>query len=161
MFDHDRHGPTGDSAPRLARWIVDPATRTTIRETLDDTSQEFPRVNNGVVGMPYRFGYCSGAASESTDLFGSTIKHDMQTATSERRFHGDGREPGEPVFVARENATAEDDGWLMMFVYDRTRDSSDLVILDATDITGDEVARIELPQRVPNGFHGNWIADKT
>ena len=48
-----------------------------------------------------------------------------------------------------------------MSIYDAARNGTDLVILDPTDITGDEVARIELPQRVPNGFHGNWIPDDT
>ena len=64
------------------------------------------------------------------------------------------------VFVARENAAAEDDGWLMVLVYDAKRDTSDLVILDANDIAGDAVATIELPQRVPHGFHGNWVPDQ-
>jgi len=39
------------------------------------------------------------------------------------------------------------------------RNGSDLVIIDASDFTGPPVARIALPQRVPYGFHGNWIAD--
>lgn len=159
MFDRDRNGPFGDSNPRLARWTVDPSSQSVKRETLDDRVQEFPRVSDAVSSLPYRFGYTAGAASGSAEWFGSTIKHDMANDSSEVRFHSDGREPGEPIFVARENAASEDDGWLMMFVYDTARDSSDLVILDATDITGDEVARVELPQRVPNGFHGNWIPD--
>ena len=44
-------------------------------------------------------------------------------------------------------------------MYDATTDSSELCILDAEDITGPEVARIHLPQRVPFGFHGNWVSD--
>ena len=47
----------------------------------------------------------------------------------------------------------------MTVVYDATTDRSDLVILDATDIAGDEVARISLPTRIPHGFHGNWVRD--
>lgn len=39
--------------------------------------------------------------------------------------------------------------------YDKATDSSDLVILDAETL--DDVARVHLPTRVPNGFHGNWI----
>jgi carotenoid cleavage dioxygenase-like enzyme len=47
----------------------------------------------------------------------------------------------------------------MTFVYDATRDASDFVILDAGDIAGAPVASVALPQRVPFGFHGNWIDD--
>ena len=63
------------------------------------------------------------------------------------------------MFVPSANGTSEDDGWLMGFVYDATTDRSDYVILDAHDFTGAPVATVHLPQRVPFGFHGNWIAD--
>ena len=29
-------------------------------------------------------------------------------------------------------------------------------ILDANDISGEPIAVVKLPQRVPNGLHGNW-----
>ena len=45
----------------------------------------------------------------------------------------------------------------MSYVYDATTDRADVVILDAQDFTGDPVATIHLPVRVPYGFHGNWI----
>ena len=45
----------------------------------------------------------------------------------------------------------------MGFVYDSSKDSSDLVILDASNVSAKPVARIHLPQRVPFGFHGSWI----
>ena len=47
----------------------------------------------------------------------------------------------------------------MAYVYDAARDGSDLVILDASRFSGPPVATIPLPQRVPFGFHGNWVAD--
>jgi carotenoid cleavage dioxygenase-like enzyme len=49
----------------------------------------------------------------------------------------------------------EDEGWLLGFVYDRTRDASNLVIFDAQWIADDPVAKIRLPGRVPQGFHGS------
>ena len=33
----------------------------------------------------------------------------------------------------------------------------DLVILDAQHLQAPALARIRLPRRVPQGFHGNWI----
>ena len=52
---------------------------------------------------------------------------------------------------------AEDDGWVMSLVYDRTTERSDLVVLDAQDFAGEPVATVHLPTRVPYGFHGNWV----
>jgi carotenoid cleavage dioxygenase len=54
---------------------------------------------------------------------------------------------------------AEDEGWLLAFVYDAARDGSDLVILDAADVTAKPVASVPLPQRVPFGFHGSWLPE--
>ncbi|MDG1267239.1 MAG: carotenoid oxygenase family protein [Ilumatobacter sp.] len=48
---------------------------------------------------------------------------------------------------------------MLTVVYDATTDQSELHILDAEDISGPEVATIALPQRVPFGFHGNWVPD--
>ena len=36
---------------------------------------------------------------------------------------------------------------------------AELVVLDANDLTQEPVARIHLPQRVPDGFHGSWVPD--
>jgi carotenoid cleavage dioxygenase len=44
-------------------------------------------------------------------------------------------------------------------VFDEVSAASDLVILDASAPGSQPVARIHLPQRVPYGFHGSWIAD--
>ena len=47
----------------------------------------------------------------------------------------------------------------MAYTYDEDTDASDVVILNAQDFEGDPVATIQLPRRVPYGFHGNWVAD--
>ena len=43
----------------------------------------------------------------------------------------------------------------MGFVYDRSTDRSDLVLLDGQ--TMETIATVHLPARVPHGFHGNWV----
>jgi hypothetical protein len=56
------------------------------------------------------------------------------------------------------SGASELSGWYLSYVYDPVRDGSDLVVIDASDFRGKPVARVQLPQRVPYGFHGNWIA---
>ena len=53
----------------------------------------------------------------------------------------------------------EDDGWVMAYVYDKSTNKSDVVIVHAQDFEAPPVATIHLPQRVPFGFHGNWVPD--
>ncbi len=62
------------------------------------------------------------------------------------------------MFVPAAGAPDETNGHYLVYVYDPTRNGSDLVILDASDFAGAPVATIKLPTRVPYGFHGNWIA---
>ena len=89
----------------------------------------------------------------------SIVKYDLASGSSTAHDFGTDRIPGEAVFVPREGAVAEDDGWLLQYVYDKLTDSSEFVVLDAADVAADPVARVPLPQRVPFGFHGSWIPD--
>jgi carotenoid cleavage dioxygenase-like enzyme len=54
---------------------------------------------------------------------------------------------------------AEDDGWVLSYVCDGTRNTSELIILDASDVAAAPVAAITLPPRIPFGFHRSWISD--
>jgi carotenoid cleavage dioxygenase len=160
LFDVDRNGPFRDSLPQLERWTVDPTARTTAREVIDERFQEFPRVAGSVLNQEHRFGYTTSVGAQQDEWnFGDTFKYDFAEGTSQAFNHGPGRGAGEPVFVSRANASSEDDGWIMTVVHDAAEDRSDMVILDAQDFSRGEVARIQLPARVPNGFHGNWVRD--
>lgn len=159
MMVSDRLGPFGDSLATFDRWVIDPVAKR-VRETrLDDRPQEFPRHDPRVGLRQHRYGYTSEVTTNGVNLHGATIKIDVEKGTTEAHEYGRGRGGAEPIFVPKADSTAEDAGWILSVVYDATTDSSELCILDAEDITGPEVARIHLPQRVPYGFHGNWSPD--
>lgn len=147
----------GVKPPIFVRWVLDSQTGKLAETQLSDRSVEFPRLNDSRVGQSYRFGY---TAQFTTDLqFGFACKHDMQTGETLEHSYGPGRATMEPVFVPKSTAGAEDEGWLLSYVYDQNTNTSDVVILDAQDFEGTPVATIHLPVRVPYGFHGNWVAD--
>ncbi len=158
MFSSDILGPFGDTLSRLERWTLSPTARTCRVDVIDDQPVEFPRHRGSVTGKPYRFGY---ATSPTPDKPWQTLKFDVQTGLRQAFDHGPGRSAGEPVFVSRPDATAEDDGWLVTLVHDVPREKAELVVLDAQDFARGEVARVLLPQRVPFGFHGNWVSDRS
>ena len=87
------------------------------------------------------------------------MKHDLLRGTTEVHDYGSGRMTSEPVFVRKPGAAAEDEGWILSYVYDPKRDLSDVVILEAQDFGGEPLATIRLPVRVPFGFHGGWAPD--
>ena len=49
------------------------------------------------------------------------------------------------------------DGWLLTVVWRAATNTSDLAVLNATDIASGPVALVHLGHRVPDGFHGNWV----
>jgi carotenoid cleavage oxygenase len=156
VFDRERRGP-GEGEPRLVRWRIDPIAGQLGETVLEERGCEFPRFNDAVGGRHYRYGY--SVAMQAPLQYGPAFKHDVTTGRTEIHDYGPGRATQEPVFVAREGATAEDDGWILSYVHDADRDAADVVILDAQGFTDDPVATIRLPVRVPFGFHGNWLPD--
>lgn len=160
MFKHSTIGPNDQQVPTLDRWTVDLNAGKVREERLDDRGQEFPRVNDTIAMSKHRYGYCVETVN-TDDAFNTAcvLKQDVERGTTEAHDFGAGHMPSEFVFVPASDGTAEDDGWLMGYVYDATRDTSDLVVLDARDVAGPAVATVHLPRRVPFGFHGSWVAD--
>jgi carotenoid cleavage dioxygenase len=167
MCVHDRNGYRDFRGPdaeaiTFERWTIDPATKHVTHEVLDDTPQEFPRIDERLTGKSYRYAYSlrvPPAEGKAIGLIGSTqiLKHDLTTRTREIHDFGPDHHPGEFVFIPRDSAAEEDDGWLMGFVVNMANETTDLVILDARRFGEPPVASILLPHRVPPGFHGNWI----
>ena len=56
MFASHLLGPD-EGPPTLERWTVDIAAGKVLEERLDDRGQEFPRVDERRVSLPYRYGY--------------------------------------------------------------------------------------------------------
>ena len=159
VFDRERLGPD-EAASTLVRWTVDLHAGTVREEQVNDQAQEFPRVDERLVGRRYRYGYAlalnpdavrRGARPPSDTV----LKHDRVRGTTARRSFGEGRQVSEFVFIPHAPDAAEDDGVLMGFVSDLTTDRTDLMLLDAGSL--ERVAAIHLPTRVPAGFHGNWV----
>ena len=75
----------------------------------------------------------------------------------------------EPRFVPRKGAKAEDDGWLLTYVFDESQldeegecppdATSELWIIDAKDMKT-VAGRVYLPQRVPYGLHGAFMSER-
>jgi carotenoid cleavage dioxygenase-like enzyme len=158
MFEGAGNGPIESGTPALWRWTIDTAAGTASTEQLRDLDEEFPRIDERLTGRRHRYGYGAlNLTGTETEGRGGVVKHDLDRGTSEVLDLGVGSGPNEFVFVPRDGATGEDEGWLVGLAYVADRDRSDLVIVAADDIGAGPVARVHLPRRVPFGFHGNWI----
>ncbi|KAF8396150.1 hypothetical protein HHK36_017763 [Tetracentron sinense] len=75
---------------------------------------------------------------------------------------GAGRFGSEAIFVPREPGitSEEDDGYLIFFVHDEKTGKSAVNVIDAKTMSADPVAVVELPHRVPYGFHAFFVTEE-
>ena len=152
----DRYGNMAkpeEGAATLARWQINLKNKTMRLTYLDDMQSEFPRFDERVNGMSYRYLYAAGI--QNLPIFDSIVAYDLQKETKKVYYLAEDP-PSEPIFVAR--STKEGDGYLLSVVYRTAQDRSDVLILDANHIDDGPIAVIKIPHRIPYGFHGNFIA---
>jgi carotenoid cleavage dioxygenase len=158
VFDRSRQG-LETSQTRLERWHLDPARGSVERKVFSECKQEFPRYDERRTTQDYRYAYTIGIDVEHIRPQ-PLYRHDLETGRVLRHDFGPHHVPSEAVFIPRAADGAEDDGWLLSYVFDTEADRSSVVILNAPDVEGEPQAVIELPVRVPLTFHGNWIPDR-
>jgi carotenoid cleavage dioxygenase-like enzyme len=141
----------------VQRYRFNLRTGQTREESLDDDNSEFPSINAHFLGRPYRYAYNMHISPEKSLLFDGLMKYDVQAGRADTYWFGDGRWGSEAPFAARPGATAEDDGYLVSYVFDEREGRSEVAVLDAADITAGPVCTIKLPVRVPIGFHATWV----
>ncbi len=124
---------------------------------LSDRCCEFAMVNPRHEGLPARYAWMAVTERKTGNAPLQAIKKlDLihgdccQWSAAPRGF------VSEPMMVPRPGGDAEDDGWVLVVVWNGARRASDLVILNADDLS--EQAVLELPLAIPHGLHGSWMA---
>ncbi len=137
----------------LRRFHLRPAEGSISYERLIDKPIELAQINYSHHNeRPYRYAW---GVSEAGSWFDRLIRADVVERSS-IEWHEPGCWPGEPVFVSRPGSVDEDDGVLLSVVLDGRRDTSFLLVLDASDLS--ELARAEVPHHIPFSFHGRFAA---
>ncbi len=141
---------------QLWRFELNLKTEQVQQQLLDSRCCEFPTVHPQRVGREYRYVYLAAAHAPSGNApHQAIVKWDLQTGDRDLWSAAPRGYVSEPVFVPRPQGKTEDDGWLLTLVFDAARDASDLVILDAADLS-QPVAQLHLKHHVPYGLHGSF-----
>lgn len=156
------NGPDGfDAFPTQHRYVIDPTAGTATLEQLDDRTVEFPQLDRRRMGRKHRYGYGLWLADDQGTHHPmgvrGIVKYDRDAGTSTVHAIDASLQPDEAFFVPASANAAEDEGYLLSYVYDRRTDRTDLYIADASRMDAPPVARVKLPFRVPFGFHGFWV----
>ncbi|MEM8771448.1 MAG: carotenoid oxygenase family protein [Pseudomonadota bacterium] len=159
------YGPYAAMADVLAlraqpfRWRMNMKTGEGREEQIDDALSEFPVVNTAMTGRKTRYSYHVIFDNCIEQRFSGLVKYDLETGASERHDFPDGVFGSEPAFAQRSgavaNRTGEDDGYLVTFTASLDG-NSEAHVIDARNMSAGPLARVQLPQRVPAGFHACW-----
>lgn len=168
QFDAPPNFPWPDGRPvedaghaRLCRWTLDLRSHARVfaSKRVAELSGEFPRIDERFTSAPYRHGWLAAHSDDESGLFTRIAHLDHANPQSRDVFElPEGDATSEPVFVPRTTDTPEGDGWILAVVFRGAQARSDLLVLDALNVAAGPLATVEIPHRVPNGFHGNWLA---
>nr|ANT73647.1 CCD-D4 [Triticum aestivum] len=132
------------------------------RTPLAAANLDFGVINPGCLGRRNRYGYFG--VGNPMPKIGGVAKLDFDRAghgdcTVARRGFGPGCFAGEPFFVPDdvEGNGDEDDGYVVCYVHDEGTGDNRFVVMDAQAPELDIVAEVQLPSRVPYGFHGLFV----
>jgi len=143
--------------PKLHRWRFNLKTGKTTEQRLDDRVLEFGMFNQKYAGKKYRYAY-SSLAKPGWFLFNGYVKHDLQTGQSWEYKLGPDQYGSEAPFAPRVGARDEDDGYLVSFIIDESKGTSECALFDARHITDGAVCRLKLPHKIMSGTHSCWAS---
>ncbi|XP_075645811.1 carotenoid 9,10(9',10')-cleavage dioxygenase 1-like [Castanea sativa] len=144
-----------------------------LQKKLSASVVELPRVNESYTGRRTRYVY--GTILEGVVKVTGIIKFDLhaEPETEKTKLEvggnvqgiydlGPGRFGSEAIFVPRVPGitSEEDDGFLIFFVHDENDGKSSVHVIDAKTMSADPVAVVEIPHRVPYGFHAFFVTEE-
>ncbi|CEL93893.1 unnamed protein product [Vitrella brassicaformis CCMP3155] len=124
---------------------------------------EFPIINPKMTGKQNRYIYqtcldtTSAPDNQDSQYFNAIQKVDLRGESWPIYSFSPYRAPNEAYFIAREGSKAEDDGWLLVPVYNAYQHISEYWIFEAADIAKGPISVISLPHHFPFTFHGTFV----
>ncbi|XP_041018063.1 carotenoid 9,10(9',10')-cleavage dioxygenase 1-like [Juglans microcarpa x Juglans regia] len=161
----------GSLFTRCYEWRLDMQTGE-VRErnlTATEFSMEFPIINGNFTGVKNKYGYTQvvdSIASSTSGMmkFGGLAKLHFEEPDQEElikvQYHmfEENTFCSGAAFVPKgAGSSEEDDGWIITFVHNEDTNISKVYIIDTKKFSGEPVAKITLPCRVPYGFHGAFM----
>ncbi|KAJ3697814.1 hypothetical protein LUZ61_001519 [Rhynchospora tenuis] len=144
-----------------------------LQKQLSVSAVDFPRINESYTGRKQRYVY--GTVLDSIAKVKGIIKFDLEAEPESGKDKlevggnvtglfdlGPARFGSEAIFVPRHPGVTgdEDDGFLIFFVHDENTGKSAVNVIDAKTMSSEPVAVVELPARVPYGFHAFFVTEE-
>ena len=150
----------------LYEWRFDLKTGQTHERILDDVlNTEFPVINSMYQGRKNQYSYnimfAHGGKEEVR--FPGLVKYDISAGSYVAYSAGPQFFYNEPGFAPRDHSESEDDGYLVVLVWNPKDEQSEIQIFDCKGAKMAEgpIARVILPRRIPHGFHATYVSQTT
>jgi carotenoid cleavage dioxygenase-like enzyme len=152
-------GQKDDYPTRLIRWNLNLETQMVNKEVLDSTRGEMPRIDERFLGQKYQNGYFAAQLGEVNlpEIWNAIIHFDFNSNLKQVYTVPDEDVVNEAIFVPKTQGR-EGEGYILCLVYRSKLNRSDLLVLNSLEISKGPIATVEIPHRVPFGFHGSWKA---
>lgn len=142
----------------VSRIRINTKNKSIEKHTITSIPAEFPRIHPRKECVPSLWAYlASNTQTGEGGFFKATMKLNRETGNTDIFDFGDYKVALEPVFIPKKNAKTEDDGWLMIYVYNSQTQTTDVEILDALCVADGPLATIHLPINSGTTFHGTWV----
>lgn len=155
-LDNIRSDEFSPDTAELSRYSLSLTDQTVQSRVLSPEPIELPRINYERYNT-CEYQYVYGVGQKDALLPDQLIKIDVNEGV-EATWDETNTFAGEPVFVENPNPDSEDDGVVLSVMIDADNEKSFLVVLDAESF--EEMARVEVPHVIPNGFHGQFYSDE-
>jgi carotenoid cleavage dioxygenase len=149
--------PTGD----WVRWTIDThqpdGTAVPPAEILAEGVFDFPIFDERMTGRKTKIAYLGQMiVTPRRPTFNGVVK--LNTDTGEKWIFRRSEDStiAEPAYIPRGPDCEEGDGWIIFYSEQETAPCGELVLLDTNDFTK-PVAIMQLPFRLRNQVHGNWV----
>jgi len=139
----------------LQKMVIDLGKSSIDMVHLSKEPYEMPSIKETVVGRENQYFYAIWYNPLGKTKGNGLVKYDLKSNKTKQWLH-ENLSPGEPLFVSNPATKNEDDGVILSVVYNHSNNESFLVIIDAHSMQ--ELARAKIPQALPIGLHGRFIA---
>lgn len=138
----------------LSELTINLANGLASKKILSEEEFELPTINPNYQGKKNQFFYAVRYSLPKSENGYGLVKYDL-SSNKFVSWHLKDHYATEPVFVPKPGSNKEDEGVVLSLVYNKAKNQTFLIILDAMNFT--ELGRAFLPNVLPFGFHGKFF----
>jgi len=157
-FDPVAWGGAGGLAPppQLDQYVIDTKTFTIkSKERVPVIPVDMPNFDGDAKVCKYSY-FLGASRPEGWFPFRQIVKLDLETFESIVYDGGDGQVLSEPMFIPRDNAQNEDDGFIISIAHNAEEKTSKLLVWDSPTFEDGVIAECFLGDLIPWCVHGSF-----